>query len=232
MEKIKEMPKIEDFMNIHTGEDIYILASGKSIDFLDTSFYENKIIIGVNQAYKKVTCKYLVRKECKLIKQVLNDNPNTIHFISKGEYGSDNNRNYEYIKQNISNKKNIVIYSHNVNRIKIPLIFPQENYLIVSYSTITTAIHLAAYMGAKNIILIGHDGGLINNECNFNGYHTDSTYKIVWPGGKNHYKKWLSKIDIDTIILKKLVKRKYNCNICSINPFINFNLEGNKYTRI
>jgi hypothetical protein len=232
MSNIEEIPKIEDYMNIHKGEDIYILASGKSVDFLHKSFYDNKIIIGVNQVYKKITCKYLLRKECKLIKEVIKNNPNTTHFISKGECGLNNIRNYEYIKNYISNKNNIVIYSHNINRIKIPRTFPPEHSLVVSYSTITTAIHLAAYMGAKNIILVGHDGGLINNECNFSGYHTDATYKIIWPnGGKNHYKKWLSNIDNDTIILKILLKRKYNCNICSINPFINFNLEGNKYTR-
>ena len=33
----------------------------------------------------------------------------------------------------------------------------------------------APYMGAKNIILVGHDGGSINGEANFKGYHTSET---------------------------------------------------------
>jgi hypothetical protein len=45
-------------------------------------------------------------------------------------------------------------------------------------------MHLAAYMGAKNIILIGHDCGTLNGEPNFKDYHTDKTYKIVWKNGK------------------------------------------------
>ena len=37
---------------------------------------------------------------------------------------------------------------------------------MVSRSTVTSAIHLAAYMSAKNIILVGHDCGFINNKSN------------------------------------------------------------------
>ena len=95
--------------------------------------------------------------------------------------------------------------------------------------TITTAIHLAAYMGAKNIILVGHDCGTINGECNFKGYHNNETYKIAHAKGKDDYVLWLKKIEDNTIRLKKLLIEKYGCNIYSLNPFINFNLEGNVY---
>ena len=45
------------------------------------------------------------------------------------------------------------------------------------------------------------------------------------------YKEWLTKIETQTIDLKRMLKKKYNCNIVSLNPFINFNLEGNKYNK-
>ena len=86
-------------------------------------------------------------------------------------------------------------------------------------------------MGAKNIIICGHDCGCINDEPNFDGYHNESTYKIIWRNGKDDYKKWLKKIEQNTIDLKKLLMKTYDCNICSLNPFINFGLEGNIYTR-
>ncbi len=104
--------------------------------------------------------------------------------------------------------------------------------MVVSSSTITTAIHLACYMGSKNILLVGHDGGMINGKCNFEGYHTDKTYRIAWPNGVNDYKNWVSNVDKQPIVVKEKLENEYNCNIHSINPFINFNLEGNKYTRI
>jgi hypothetical protein len=219
---------IKHYNNIHKNKDIYVLASGKSVDFIDNSFFGNKIIIGVNQAYKKVKCSYLVRKEYKLIDESIRLNPTTLHFISKGDCGANNNKNISYIKEN--NIK-CVVYNHDHNTCSMPPILPDNDKLVVSYSTITTAIHLAAYMGAKNIILIGHDCGTINNEPNFKNYHNENTYKISWKNGKKDYTEWLKKIESQTIQLKKMLYDKYKCNIYSLNPFINFNLEGNIYKK-
>ena len=131
------------------------------------------------------------------------------------------------------NYANVVVFEHDENQWhkNIDLVLPSADHkLVVSYSTITTAIHLAAYMGAKNILIVGHDCGTLDGECNFEGYHTDATYKIAWPSGKSGYKNWLPKIEGDTIRLKKLLYAKYGCCVYSINPFINFGLEGHKYT--
>jgi hypothetical protein len=62
------MKELIEFKNLHKGEDIYVIASGKSVDFIDNSFFENKITIGINQVYKKIKTKYLLRKEYNLIK--------------------------------------------------------------------------------------------------------------------------------------------------------------------
>ena len=78
------------------------------------------------------------------------------------------------------------------------MIFLQTS-IVVSHSTITSGIHLAAYMGAKNIILVGHDGGSINGEANFKGYHTSETMEQQ---NTEEYKKWLTNITQHTITLK------------------------------
>jgi hypothetical protein len=225
--------KLTDFKNKHKNEDIYILASGKSLDFLDNSFFNNKIIIGINQSYKKVIPQYLIRKEHKLLKELLeNDNlKNVIHFISAGNCGGLNITNLKYIKSLEKNKQlNICIYNHNKN-VHNNNIIPElkDNELYVSYSTITTGIYLAYYMGAKNIILLGHDCGLIDNESNFTGYHTKDTLQIAWKNNSQlQYNNWLDKIENQTIILKKWLNNK-KINVMSLNPFINYNLEGHKY---
>ena len=225
------MKELQDFKNIHLNEDIYVLASGKSIDFIDESFFSNKIILGVNQVYKKIKCNYLLRKENALLEDVVKTNPDTIHFISRGNCGSNNIINLLSIIKHFKDNDNIVVFNHNKNINNIPKTIIDDE-LLVSASTITSAIHLAAYMGAKNIILVGHDGGMINRECNFTGYHTDKTYKIAWPNrGKDDYIQWIKNIENDTILLKKMLHEKYGCNILSINPFINFNLEGNIYSK-
>ena len=225
------MKQLKQFKNCHKGEDIYILASGKSADFIDNSFFDNKLVIGINQAYKKINCKYLVRKEAELIKETLcNAHESTVHFISQGALGNKHLK-LKTLKalQNLDTT-NVVLYHHNHN-VKSITTLPPDDMLVVSHSTITTGIHLAAYMGAKNILLVGHDCGTINGECNFSGYHTNKTYHIAWKNGKSDYKEWLPCIENTTIRLKYLLKEKYDCNVCSLNPFINFNLEGNIYQK-
>ena len=219
--------KLSDYENIHKGQDIYIIGSGKSLDFLDKSFFENKITIGVNQSYKYIEPQYLVRKEHKFIDLILEETSEHVkHFISFGDCGNrDVSGSLKY-----QNNKNIVFYNHLVNvenNHDFNSLPEEKNSLVVSHSTITTAIHLAAIMGAKNIILVGHDGGSINNECNFLNYHTNQT---MHQSNNNEYKVWLKHISSQTIKLKKLLKDKYNCNVVSINPFINFQLEGNIFT--
>jgi hypothetical protein len=66
----------------------------------------------------------------------------------------------------------------------------------------------------------------IFTESEINNYHTNETRK---QNSDNDYKLWLKNIGKGTLTLKHLLKEKYNCNVLSINPFINYQLEGNKY---
>jgi len=223
-----------DYKDIHKGDDVYIIGSGSSCDFIDQSFFENKITIGINQVYKKYKTTYLVRKEFSLLKESVNNkDADTTIFISKGNCGGNNNKNKEYINKIYPNSKNIIVYDHNNNgaspahRItKEKLNNLNDNQLVVSHSTITTGIYLAAYMGAKNIILVGHDCGTIDAASNFKGYHT---LKTMVQKNQKQYNNWLNVIEQDTIVLKKYLKNKYNCNVHSLNPFVSFKLEGHKF---
>lgn len=215
---------MEAFQNIHKNKDIYVIGSGKSLDFIDTSFFDNKITIGVNQVLKKVYCQYNVRKELKFFEESLSFlKQDNILFLSEG----CTSYKKEYIEKNHPEDKRIVLFKHQENKLVLKEL-PNENEIVVSWSTITSAIHIAAYMGAKNIILVGHDCGTLDNECNFSGYHTQKTLSLSHKNGEA-YKKWVPKIEEQTITLKKLLKEKYNCNVYSLNPFINFGLEGHKY---
>ena len=104
--------------------------------------------------------------------------------------------------------------------------FDNINQLIVSYSTIITSIHLAYYLGAKNIILVGVDHGTLDGKTTFDGYYKDIK-ETAWKDW-NQYKNWLKKINQDTVAIKNKMKQ-LGVNIHSLNPFINFKLEGHKY---
>ena len=44
--------KISELKEIHTGEDVWVLAAGPSMNYLDPSFFENKVTVGVNRICK------------------------------------------------------------------------------------------------------------------------------------------------------------------------------------
>lgn len=68
-------------------------------------------------------------------------------------------------------------------------------------------------MGAKNIILVGYDCETLDNKCDITNYHTDATYKIAHKRVEEDYKIGLTKIENQTIQLKNILKKIYNCNI-------------------
>lgn len=216
------MKHIKELKDIHKNEDIYLIASGKSFDFINLDFFKGKITIGVNQVYKRFITDYLVRKESKFLEQSLKTGSKVI--VSKyncGNLGSNLNKSKKfndslYYFDHLNNQETYINTS----------IFGTDN-IVVSYSTITSAIHIAAYMGAKNIILVGHDCGTINGESTFNGYY-DSIQDTPWDNWEQ-YKGWLKLIESQTIIVKNEIKKVYGANVVSINPFVSLNLENNIY---
>lgn len=225
---------LADFKDKHKGQDIYILASGPSFDFVDPTFLTDKITIGINEIYKRFAPTYLIRKDPDLLLTSLKANPTTTHFISQGQFGGANTKNAERIRAATTDLSGfpIVLYAHNQNTHKLPAALPPDGQLITSYSTIVTAIHLAAYMGAKTILLIGHDCGTLDKKVNCDGYYTPQSYSYSWKdGGERAYRAWVPTIEADTIALKALIKAAYGCSIHSINPFINFGLEGHIYSK-
>ena len=84
--------------------------------------------------------------------------------------------------------------------------------LMIGNSSIHGAIHLAAYIGAKYIVLVGADCGQLNGVDRFSGYIKGDT---PW----SEYNKKL-------IIMKKWILENFGAKVYSLNPFVNFNLEG------
>lgn len=219
------MKSILSLKNTHKDEDIYVLASGKSVDFYNEDFFDGKIVIGVNQAYKKIWCDYLVRKEVKFIKESLE----TESLVIVSEYDSGNlNTGGEKLNTNKVDHDNLYFFEHLDNlHTKIDTSVFGSDKIVVSFSTITSAIHIAAYMGAKNIILIGHDCGTIDGEMTFKGYY-DSIKDTPWTDWKQ-YKNWLKVIEGQTKIVKEQVKKHYGANVVSMLPFVSLNLENHSY---
>lgn len=219
------MLDLVDFKNKHKGQDIYVIGSGPSCNFIDPSFFDNKITIGTNQTFRKYDTTYIVRKEHSLLQETI-DNYKGIIFVSLGDCGT--------VSKKLNTDKytgldRVCMYAHFQNNLTIDLkAFDHLGHLCVSHSTITTSIHLAYHLGAKNILLVGVDHGTLDGKHTFDNYYKDIK-ESPWANW-DQYKSWLRGIDNDTLKIKAKLS-SLGVNIYSINPFINFSLEGHKYER-
>lgn len=216
----------------HRGQDVWIILSGPSCDHIDPAFFRNKVTIGVNRVISRYDTDYVVMKEWpgEDFVQLIAER-GRIAVVSKWDSGN--------IKQGRRRKNidwfrgpNFYYFDHLENlrdKVDVSVITPESSRLVVSYSTVTSAIHLAALMGAANIILVGHDCGLLDGRSGFGNYNFDIT-RTPWKS-MEEYTAWLGQIEGQTLQVRDRVREAFGCAVHSLNPFINFGLEGHVYTR-
>ena len=214
---------ITELKGAHAAADIWIIAAGPSLNHIHPSFFDNKITIGVNRVCKFFKCDYVVAKDGRGFKEIISSTDNDSKLIlSKHESGNPH--------QNLNTVEGEhYIFDHPAKpgeKPDISCIAENSDQIVVSYSTITSAIHIAAYMGAKNIILCGHDCGTIDDNLYTNGY-LEKDWKSA--GNWSGIGTFLSKAENESVSVKEYLKERYSVNIYSINPFLNLSLEGHKF---
>jgi uncharacterized Rossmann fold enzyme len=225
MVTIKTVAQLKD---IHKGQDIYVLGSGSSLNYIDKSFFDDKITVAINDVIKVYlpTAEYMVTKYHQIANEIASRFLNTKVVVSHKQYGNVNN------KSGMDNSKyeNLYIFYHNQNQggaTPIKKLLPMDDdHLISSHSSITSGIHLAAHMGAKNIILAGHDGGAIDGKHWVNNYHHYERSDDIQQRTVDRNLEFQNA----TVELKEKLKEIYGCNIHSLNPFISLRLEGHTFS--
>ena len=220
---------LKELKNKHQGEDIWILLAGSSMNYIHNSFFENKITIGQNQMFKHFKCDYIVMKDCM-------EEPRFPRSIKKCKDLNIPLIFSEYYKGHLNKGKNTPEYkeaykfSHNprTEDIEIEINNLSDDEIIVSKSSVTSLIHIAAYMGAKNVILCGHDCGTIDGDLYFEGYVEKDWVSAGNWGGINSF---MSSIERQSQLVRGYLMEKYNCNIHSLNPFLNLGLEEHKFIK-
>jgi hypothetical protein len=168
------------------------------------------------------TTKYVVTKYHPEAISYAQQLPDTNVVVSRGSLGGPHYAALPVLK-------NLYTFDHNTNKdasTSVVTDWPLEDgSLYVSWSSITSAMHFAAFLGAKNIIMVAHDCGELDDRGWVKGYPVET-----WDGKKVDEAKQRNKqFEIQSIAVKKKLIQLYGCNIYSLNPFINYNLEGVKF---
>jgi hypothetical protein len=206
---------ITELKGRHEGEDLWVIASGPSAGHIDPAFFEGKVTIGVNRVWTRFRTTYLVVKESAVLQQAITTGATVI--ASKHSCGT---LSYEVSQAD----GEFYTFEHPDNKLtEIDLAGMGPDQLVVSFSTITSAMHAAAYLGASNIILVGHDCGKLDGRQNFEGYPDPLIQQ------EGFYESFLGRLEETSKQVRAWLESEYGCRIYSLNPFLNFGLEGHQY---
>ena len=222
---------VESLRNSEHGKDIFIVGSGKSIDYIPKQFWTDRVVIGVNFTYQRVPCKYTLCHHYCVVQPMIDSGLTTVvtseaetcvwqsghsnwkHPIRHDDFGMT-------LYGDTALRGDYYWYRHdNQGYTEISLKkFDETGFLTAGVTVVTTAIHFAYLLGARSIVLAGVDGGVIDRDMNYTGYPV--------PTNGDHMGNVQPQLDkIANHIRSKGVP------VMSINPFVNFTLEGHIFRK-
>jgi len=204
-----------DYRNRYESETIYVFGSGATLNYLAPSFFDDKICVATNFAGSVFGLgRYYVFSHYHgdAVKEARLDETVAV-FTPHREHGKDAEFLVEMSK--------VVTFPTTTGR-------PGESFdpsgkdwptldnsLVIGSSGIHGAMHLAAYLGAKFIVLVGADCGTLGGAERVEGYVQG---EHPWELYEMHLRD-----------MKQRLWDVYGCHVYSLNPFINYSLEGTQY---
>jgi uncharacterized protein (DUF952 family) len=206
---------ITELKNKHAGQDIYVMASGKSLDYVDDSFFEGKVLVGNNDSYKRYNVEY-----------VLNNNyQSALEAMSAGQTVVTSERLVDGDQSVKDFPNHTHYYFHHTQSAHCSdvdmSVFEKEGYLAIGATTVVPTIHFAYYLGAKNIIVCGVDSTSIEDEMYYEGYPVGDILSL-----DQHIFHISHSFNTVQQIIDKI--RSLGVNVVGFNPFVNLVFENKK----
>jgi hypothetical protein len=206
-----------DIQNRHVGDTAWVFGSGATLDFLSPDFFRDKLIVSTNTGAFEfgVTPDYVFTHHHSKVKELPSAFPNTVFVMNRFDYPSRDIYGAE--------RDNVIIHDPKTVTNSHDKFDPygadkpaHVHQLVFGSTSAHGAMHLAAYVGAKNIVLVGVDCGLLDDRVNFEKYASTTQRPFtVWNRHLALMRDWLR----DT----------YGVNTYSLNPFVNLHLEGHTF---
>lgn len=214
------MKEIDLLYNKHKNETIYIIGTGPSIRLFPKIFFDNKITIGLNQAFKlfnKLTYSitvhpYLIPLEGKYNTQ----------WITKRKTNCKGWQEHVRLK----NYKHFYLFDNNdvVDDFSPLCNIKSNRRLFVGRGVQTAAMHLAAILGASWAILVGVPMGAygrdqhgLDQHTEFHGIESKTVYKEYY-----YY----------SVKVRELIRKNFGTTFLTLTPFLGEKYNDLDYTKL
>ena len=206
--------ELDDIAGTCEGRDAYVIGSGKTLDYYEPSFFDNKLTIGVNDgwALRLDRVDYMVTKYHDTALEWVADERVGTMVVTRGLRG---HRNMQALTDD-----RMVVVDHNENTVERWDGEWPEDGLVATHSSITTAMHLAAVLGCRSLVMVAADCGTIDDETNLGDYQT---------GDKQFQVSIFQSFDRQNRKVANILRKRYGLAVMSMLPFVTPNMEGHTF---
>jgi len=201
------MKEITELKDKHKGEDIYIIASGATMNHFSRKFFEGRTVIGLNRIYEFFPCTYMLTHHHNIVQECIDFGVPVI----TSEFGTCV---FKAPRHNF--KGEYYYYKHTPQGYSGVDLSCFPEFIGAAGTPVVAAIQVAVIMGASNVVLCGVDGGKLDGISNYHKYPLPS--QVGHPGRVQN-----------AINLTASMVRKLGVGVCSIIPFTNLTLEGHVF---
>jgi len=216
------MRRLDTLKDKHPGSTIWVFGSGSSVGYLSPRFFDDKICIATNlianhfdlrSYYLFTQYHYNVLDNLAkpgMLAAVTHDvcssqwHPNKANLPGPGCVKDDGQVIYNYLSDGAPKGDRFDPYKH-----------AKTDEIVFGSSSIHGSMHLAAWLGASNIVLVGADCGTIDGDGRVKDYPSGHAPWALYNQHLLRMKQWL--------------RENYSVEVYSLNPFVNFNLEGHTF---
>lgn len=203
------------YRDIHHGQTAWVVGSGASLNHIDPSFFTDKWVMAVNYAGTTLGLPqfYSVSHHHDAADTIARYRPDLTVFTTEVEQVPASDRsNHRAVEPNVvfvpTTPQRYSAWNPETD-------WPSDpDVLAIGPSSIHLTMHLAAYMGAAHIVMVGADCGEFDSASHATNY----------PAGSLHYGIWTGALEA---MARKL--RSLGVGVHSLNPWVTPRLEGHRY---
>lgn len=203
---------------LYAGQDVFVIGSGASLDYMPAGFFDGRITVAANAGCLAlgIVPTYFVTKYHATARELDAMGLHVPVVVTRFDCGNHNSAR-------MGDDSPFIVLDHPHNTCEAWSVgdWPGEGEFVASWSTITTAMHWAAHIGAGTMFLVGHDCGTFDGAARVDGYYDR--------GERDIDAQMFPHFDRQSRVVKAELRERYGCEIVSLLPFINANMEGRSF---
>lgn len=203
-----------DFKGKHKGETIWVLGSGRSLEYIPKEFWADKTVVATNYSghILGLSKYYMVTHYHYDARKVAEERSDIPIICGIKDHASQK----EADPPEFINVYKVPTGDQHFDSFNIEKHWPtEEDTFVVGPTSMHMTMHFAHYLGAAHIVLAGVDVGSFDDNLRVDNYP---------PGIGDPVSLWE---DYLPLVANKL--RELGTSVHSLNPFVSLNLEGHTY---